>query len=146
MTVGLWSGSSHDTEAQRIYLRPGTIKKTSSGKIKHQANKEIFQQDDFQGLIVRLPEIIEFEEIATQGVRETAFALFEKYIKREPELEMPLMDFGADSIVVVEFLDALEKKYPNADQDIFDEVDEYTTLQGIINLLEEQQWQSSVPA
>jgi len=131
--------------AKRLYLRPGTIKKTSSGKIKHQTNKDVFKQADFHGLIACLPAIIEPEEETTQGVRETALMLFKKYIKQEPDLETPLVEFGSDSIMVVEFLDALEKRFPNTDQDIFDVVDEFTTLQSVINLLEEEQWQISVP-
>jgi acyl-CoA synthetase (AMP-forming)/AMP-acid ligase II len=39
---------------ERLYLEPGTILKTSSGKIKHYANGKKFMQDDFNGLIARI--------------------------------------------------------------------------------------------
>jgi len=38
---------------ERLYLKPGTIAKTSSGKIKHAANARAFQQADFKGLTAR---------------------------------------------------------------------------------------------
>lgn len=38
---------------ERLFLKPGTIAKTSSGKIKHAANTRRFQQADFKGLIAR---------------------------------------------------------------------------------------------
>jgi len=38
---------------ERLYLKPGAIAKTSSGKIKHAANASKFQQKEFEGLIAR---------------------------------------------------------------------------------------------
>jgi acyl-CoA synthetase (AMP-forming)/AMP-acid ligase II len=39
---------------ERLYLKPGTISKTSSGKIKHGANSRKFRQDNFEGLLARI--------------------------------------------------------------------------------------------
>ncbi|MBU3915175.1 fatty acyl-AMP ligase [bacterium] len=38
---------------ERLYLKPGTIAKTSSGKIKHAENAKRFRQAEFEGLIAR---------------------------------------------------------------------------------------------
>jgi len=38
---------------ERLYLMPGTISKTSSGKIKHAANAKKFGQAEFEGLLAR---------------------------------------------------------------------------------------------
>ncbi len=38
---------------ERLYLMPGTITKTSSGKIKHAANANKFRQLEFEGLLAR---------------------------------------------------------------------------------------------
>ncbi len=38
---------------ERLYLKPGTITKTSSGKIKHAANARTFRQVEFEGLLAR---------------------------------------------------------------------------------------------
>ncbi len=39
---------------ERLYLKPGTISKTSSGKIKHTANSRKFRKNDFDGLLARI--------------------------------------------------------------------------------------------
>ena len=39
---------------ERLYLEPGTIAKTSSGKIRHQHNRQRFLQHNFEGLIERV--------------------------------------------------------------------------------------------
>ena len=38
-------------------------------------------------------------------------ALFEKIVSLKPEFDHPILDCGADSIVIVEFVDQIEKKY-----------------------------------
>ncbi|GIT03140.1 MAG: hypothetical protein CM1200mP28_03990 [Deltaproteobacteria bacterium] len=40
--------------SERLYLEPGTIAKTSSGKIRHQHNRQSFMQQNFDGLIERV--------------------------------------------------------------------------------------------
>ena len=126
--------------AKRLYLKPGTIKKTSSGKIKHQLNKDIFEEEDnFKGLIACLTGKKELPKTDNLSIRETVIQLFKSLTKQEPEMDSPLVDLGIDSMVFLELLDAIEEEYPDSDQDLFDAFDESTTLQALINWLEEQQ-------
>ncbi|MBU3916682.1 hypothetical protein KKA14_14215, partial [bacterium] len=43
---------------------------------------------------------------------------------------------GGDSIKIVEFIEALQEKYPVKDEDIMDDLDESTTLADIANWFE----------
>ena len=54
-------------------------------------------------------------------------ALFEKIVSLKPEFDQPILDFGADSVVIVEFVDQIEKRYQ---QDF--EVEDKTTLRDIV--------------
>ena len=53
--------------------------------------------------------------------------LFEKIVSLKPELDQPILDCGGDSVVIVEFVDQIEKKF----QQEF-EVEEKTTLMDIV--------------
>jgi|GEM_PF-5338357 len=124
--------------AERIYLQPGTIAKTSSGKIKHNANRAKFLNETFDGLLARLPEDPEEEMASTgSGVQATVMALFKKIVAQEPLLDEPFLDLGGDSIKILEFLETLQEKYPAPGRDILDRVDETTTLLDIVGWLEE---------
>ena len=59
-------------------------------------------------------------------------ALFEKIVSLKPELDQPILDCGADSLVIVEFVDQIEKRY----QQEF-EVDENTTLGDLVRQIEQ---------
>ena len=59
-------------------------------------------------------------------------AFFENIVSLKPELDQPILDCGADSVVIVEFLDQIEKKY----QQEF-EVVENTTLRDIARQIEQ---------
>ena len=59
-------------------------------------------------------------------------ALFEKIVSLKPELNQPILDCGADSVVIVEFVDQIEKKFQ---QDF--EVEEKTTLMDIVKQIEQ---------
>ncbi|MCP4752025.1 MAG: AMP-binding protein [Proteobacteria bacterium] len=124
--------------AKRLYLQPGTITKTSSGKIKHHANRKRFMGGDFEGLLAVLPE--EPEEVVPElsGIQATVVKLFEKIVEQEAILDEPLLDLGGDSIKVLEFLETVQETYPVTDEDIMDVVDETTTLNDIVNWLEER--------
>ncbi len=126
--------------AERIYLQPGTIAKTSSGKIKHNANRVKFQDESFEGMLVRLPEAPEPEEAsATTGIQAMVMRLFKEIVEQEPILDEPFLDLGGDSIKILEFLETLQEKYPRPGQDILDMIDETTTLFNIIAWLEEKE-------
>jgi len=126
--------------AERIYLQPGTIAKTSSGKIKHNANRTKFKDAAFAGLLVRLPGTQETEEAsATTGIQALVMSLFKKIVEQEPLLDEPFLDLGGDSIKILEFLEMLQEKYPRPGQDILDMVDETTTLLDIVTWLEEKE-------
>jgi len=126
--------------AERIYLQPGTIAKTSSGKIKHNANRLKFQDESFEGLLVRLPETPEPEEAAAaNGIQAMVMRLFKEIVEQEPILDEPFLDLGGDSIKILEFLETLQEKYPRPGRDILDMVDETTTLLNIVSWLEDKE-------
>ena len=121
----------HPTE--RIYLEPGAIEKTSSGKIKNQANRKKFQQESFEGLLARIVDETQEEETVELGIREAVLQLFEKIVEQKPVLDVPLFDIGGDSIMLVEFIETVQAKYPKSDMDA---VDENTTLAQLIEWIE----------
>ena len=54
-------------------------------------------------------------------------ALFKKVVSLEPDLDQPILDCGADSVVIVEFIDQIETKYSQSF-----EVEDNTSLHEII--------------
>lgn len=122
--------------SERLYLEPGTIAKTSSGKIRHQHNRQRFLQQNFDGLIERVfssqddDGSVDVETIPS--LESKIAALFEKIVSLKPELDQPILDCGADSVVIVEFVDQIEKKYQ---QDF--EVEDKTTLRDIARQIEQ---------
>jgi acyl carrier protein len=121
---------------ERLYLGPGTIVKTSSGKIRHQYNRERFMQQNFDGLIERVFSSQDDDglvEVETKPSLEAEIAaLFEKIVSLKPEFDQPILDCGADSVVIVEFVDQIEKKFQ---QDF--EVEDNTTLRDIARQIEQ---------
>ena len=117
--------------SERLYLEPGTIAKTSSGKIRHQHNRERFMQQNFEGLIERVfssqDDKGSVEAETKHSLESEIAALFEKIVFLNPEFDQPILDCGADSVVIVEFVDQIEKKYQ---QDF--EVEDNTTLRDIV--------------
>ena len=119
------------TPSERLYLEPGTIDKTSSGKIKHLRNRKTFAEETFAGLIERVSsstETEDFDVAENKPSLETELtALFNKVVSLEPELDQPILDCGADSVVIVEFVDQVETKYA-----LNLEIEDDTTLKDII--------------
>ena len=119
------------TPSERLYLEPGTIDKTSSGKIKHLRNRKTFAEETFAGLIERVSsstETEDFDVAENKPSLETELtALFNKVVSLEPELDQPILDCGADSVVIVEFVDQVETKYA-----LSLEIEDGTTLKDII--------------
>ena len=117
--------------SERLYLEPGTIAKTSSGKIKHLRNRKIFAEDTFAGLIERVSsseETEDFDVVENKPSLETELtALFKNVVSLEPELDQPILDCGADSVVIVEFVDQVETKYA-----LSLEIEDDTNLRDII--------------
>ena len=117
--------------SERLYLEPGTIAKTSSGKIKHLRNRNTFADDTFAGLIERVSsseETEDFDVAENKPSLETELtALFKNVVSLEPELDQPILDCGADSVVIVEFVDQVETKYA-----LSLEIEDDTTLKDII--------------
>lgn len=124
--------------SERIYLKPGTITKTSSGKIKHAANRNRFNEEAFEGLLVRLPIKKEEETTPYSGIQATVMQLFKKIVEQEPVLDEPFLDLGGDSIKILEYVETLQEKFPTGDDDIMDIIDESTTLNDIVSWLEEK--------
>ncbi len=123
----------------RLYLRPGTITKTSSGKIKHLENRIKFRQLNFKGLVARLPEILEDEKEVLE-LKSSVKELFQKTIGREPSLDEALHQLSCDSDKIKRFIDSVQEKYPVPGLNLSDFVDESTTLNEIIEWIEEQLW------
>ena len=117
--------------SERLYLEPGTIDKTSSGKIKHLRNRKTFAEETFAGLIERVSsstETEDFDVAENKPSLETELtALFNKVVSLDPELDQPILDCGADSVVIVEFVDQVETKYA-----LSLEIEDDTTLKDII--------------
>jgi acyl-CoA synthetase (AMP-forming)/AMP-acid ligase II/acyl carrier protein len=116
--------------SERLYLEPGTIAKTSSGKIRHQHNRLVFKSSQFDGLIERVfsseNEGDSYEDEEKPSLESEILTLFEKIVSLKPDFDQPILSCGADSVVIVEFVDQIEKKYQ---QDF--EVEENTTLKDI---------------
>ena len=111
-------------------MEPGTIAKTSSGKMRHQHNRQRFMQQNFEGLIERVfssqDDNVLVESETKHSLESEIEAFFEKIVSLKPEFDQPILDCGADSLLIVEFVDQIEKKYQ---QDF--EVVENTTLRDI---------------
>ena len=120
--------------SERLYLEPGTIAKTSSGKIKHLKNRQIFAEQNFVGLIERISSPEKTDDFAAEENKaplETELtALFKKIVSFETELDQPILDCGADSVVIVEFVDQIETKFS-----VSLEIEDDTTLRDIIGQL-----------
>ena len=119
------------TPSERLYLEPGTIAKTSSGKIKHLRNRKTFAEEHFDGLLERLVSSQDEEDTETDetkpSLKNEIVALFKKVVSLEPDLDQPILDCGADSVVIVEFIDQIETKYSQSF-----EVEDNTSLHDII--------------
>jgi len=119
------------TPSERLYLEPGTIAKTSSGKIKHLRNRQTFAEEHFDGLLERLVSTQDEEDSETDktkpSLKNEIVVLFKKVVSLEPDLDQPILDCGADSVVIVEFIDQIETKYSQSF-----EVEDNTSLHDII--------------
>ena len=119
------------TPSERLYLEPGTIAKTSSGKIKHLRNRQTFAEEHFDGLLERLVSSQDEEDSETDetkpSLKNEIVVLFKKVVSLEPDLDQPILDCGADSVVIVEFIDQIETKYSQSF-----EVEDNTSLHDII--------------
>ena len=119
------------TPSERLYLEPGTIAKTSSGKIKHLRNRQTFAEEHFDGLLERLVSSQDEEDSETDetkpSLKNEIVTLFKKVVSLEPDLDQPILDCGADSVVIVEFIDQIETKYSQSF-----EVEDNTSLHDII--------------
>ncbi|MCP4296002.1 MAG: AMP-binding protein [Proteobacteria bacterium] len=129
---------------ERLYLRSGTVKKTSSGKIKHKVNQELFVHDDFKGLVKRIKDESTETDLDNHDVEEIVLSLFWKCMKLEPILDQPLIDYGGDSMTILVFIDELEEKFPFPDMDLLDTIEDETTLSEIVHLIKAHQIKSVV--
>ncbi|MBU2514635.1 AMP-binding protein [bacterium] len=130
----------------RTYLRPGTIKKTSSGKIKHTATIQMIEQEEFNGLLFRIREPHKAEEDRAElSTKDTIINLFKKIVEIEPVLDEPLIDLGSDSLKMVEFVESVEEHFAIPGLDLLEEINETTTLDDIIRIVEDENLQNLVP-
>lgn len=129
---------------QRLYLRPSTLIRTSSGKIKHQETTTILAQDDFKGLIARFPEI-SADEKAVMEVKITLTQLFQKLVGQKPQLEKPLNQLFDEPGKLQSFFAAIQENYAMPGLDIKDFVDETTTMEELADWLEDQVLSGMIP-
>ena len=119
---------------ERIYLKPGTISKTSSGKIKHLYNKEIFENENFSGLIKRIVSsdvsTYQMSEDKISSVQTELISIFERITSVTPLVNQPILDHGVDSVLIVELIDKIEDRF-SIDLDIQDS----TTLKDIEDII-----------
>ena len=118
------------TPIERLYLEPGTIGKTSSGKIKHLHNKKNFEKQNFIGLIKRLrsktDDNFQTNESEISSIESELVNLFERTVSIVPFMDKPILDYGVDSVLIVELVDQIETKFS---KDI--DIQETTTLRDI---------------
>ena len=121
---------------ERLYLEPGAIAKTSSGKIRHQHNRQRFLHKKFEGLIERIFSLQDGDgsvgEEKKMSLVLEIMTLFENIVSLKPGPDEPILECGADSIVIVEFVDQIEKKFQ---QDF--KVEEDTTLNDLVKQLKQ---------
>jgi len=121
---------------ERLYLEPGAIAKTSSGKIRHHHNRQKFMHKNFEGLIEQIFSSEEEESLFSlekkYSLEFEIVALFEKIVSLKPTLDEPILDCGADSLLIVEFVDQIEKNYNQEFQ-----VMEETTLRSMVKQIKQ---------
>jgi acyl-CoA synthetase (AMP-forming)/AMP-acid ligase II/acyl carrier protein len=132
------------TPVERLYLKSGTIKKTSSGKIKHKVNQQLFRTDDFKGFVLRVKEENIAEDTGTQSLKKVVLRLFKQSVKVDPVLDQPLINYGVDSMNIISFIDKLEEQLYLSGVDLLDSIEDETTLAQLIELLEEEQVKNCV--
>jgi len=128
----------------RLYLKPGTLSKTSSGKIKHKENKDQLIKPEIKGLICKIPDLPE-AEIDTTETGEEVLKLFQQIIGVKPDFDEPIYQQGNDKERIQRFVETLEEVFPLPDQELTDWIDERTTLSDLIDWLDEQLWSGMVP-
>ncbi len=109
----------------RLYLEPGTIEKTSSGKIKHGFNRKNFHKESFTGLIKRVSSV---DEKKVHENTNHIVSLFHQIVGFEPKIESTLFSSGGDSVKIIEFIHQVEEKYKIE----LSSIDEKTSIQDII--------------
>ena len=132
------------TPVERLYLKSGTIKKTSSGKIKHKVNQQLFKTDDFKGFVSRVKEENIAEDTETQNLKKVVLRLFKQSVKVDPVLDQPLNNYGVDSMNIISFIDKLEEQLYLSGVDLLDLIEDEITLAQLIELLEEEQVKNCV--
>lgn len=128
----------------RLYLRSGTLVKTSSGKIKHHENKSALQKDTIDGLIARLPEPSDEHQEENQ-IREAILEHYKKTFGKDPDLDATLMAEGIDETQRERFYDMIDDDFPLPGIDIRDYVDETTTLGDLIEWVTDQYLSGMIP-
>ena len=93
-----------------------------------------FLQQNFEGLIERVFSLKDVEGFVGSKKNITPESkivdLFEKIVSLKPEPNQPILDCGADSVVIVEFVDQIETKFS-----VSLEIEDDTTLRDIIGQL-----------
>lgn len=130
--------------AVRIYLKPGTLSKTSSGKIKHKENRDQLSNPEIKGVICRVPELLDTDIDLTE-TGESVIRIFQQTIGVKPELNRAISELSSDHKKIRRFVDELQEIYSLPDLELADWIEEKTTLTDLIAWLDEQLWSGMVP-
>ncbi len=128
----------------RLYLKPGTLTKTSSGKIKHKENRDRLLGPEIKGLICKIPDLPD-QDIITTETGETVSKLFQQIVGVKPDFSEAIYQSSRNKEKIQRFVETLQEIYPLPDQELTDWIDERTTLDELIDWLEEQLWSGMVP-
>lgn len=128
----------------RLYLKPGSLVKTSSGKIKHDENRKNLSADDYKGLLCRLPDPPE----PSENLDDTAAVvptLFRQMTGLAPDPDIEITGLKLDRSVLETFLDKLEELYALPDGELSDWLEDDGTLADLISQLNNHLLSGSVP-
>ncbi|MBT6503231.1 MAG: fatty acyl-AMP ligase [Deltaproteobacteria bacterium] len=128
----------------RLYLKPGSLSKTSSGKLKHRENRAQLIKPEVKGLICRVPDLPEYD-IETTETGELVVKLFRQIVGVKPDLNGTLYQLSGNKERIQRFVETLQEIYPLSDQELTDWINERTTLDELIDWLDEQLWSGMVP-
>ena len=95
--------------------------------------KKFLNPAAFEGLLAQLPQQEETIHDIESNLQKTIFQLFQKIVQQDPDVENPIFALGVESLVILDFLETVQEKYPVFN---FDWIEETSTLQDVIHWLE----------
>jgi len=127
----------------RLYLKPGSLVKTSSGKIKHLENRANLLKDDFPGLIIRMPDSASPDN--PDDVETVVRLLFKRLTGLHPDIDSRISQLNIDRSTLADFLEKLEELYSVPEGGLTDWADDDGRLEDLIGRLEDHLLSGSIP-